>query len=27
MKNGFDYFCIGINTAKDILKPELSLAN
>jgi len=27
MKNGFDYFCIGINTTNDILKPELSLAN
>ena len=26
-KIGFDYFCIGINTTKDALKPELSLAH
>ena len=26
-KNGFDYFCIGINTMKDILKPELNTVN
>ncbi len=26
-KNGFDYFCIGINTMKDILKPELNSVN
>ena len=25
-KTGFDYFCIGINTMKDVLKPELSSA-
>ena len=25
-KNGFDYFCIGINTSKLALKPELSQA-
>jgi UDPglucose 6-dehydrogenase len=25
-KNGFDYFCIGINTSKLVLKPELSQA-
>jgi UDPglucose 6-dehydrogenase len=24
-KNGFDYFCIGINTMSHVLKPELSL--
>jgi UDPglucose 6-dehydrogenase len=24
-KNGFDYFCIGINTTKHVFKPELSL--
>jgi len=27
MKNGFDYFCIGINTTKDILIPELNTVN
>jgi UDPglucose 6-dehydrogenase len=26
-KNGFDYFCIGVNTTNDVLKPELSLAH
>lgn len=26
-KNGFDYACIGIKTASDILKPKLSLAS
>ena len=26
-KNGFDYFCIGVNTMNDALKPELSLAH
>jgi len=25
-KNGFDYVCIGINTSKLVLKPELSQA-
>ena len=24
-KNGFDYFCIGVNTMNDVSKPELSL--
>ncbi|TXG35323.1 UDP-glucose dehydrogenase family protein [Seonamhaeicola maritimus] len=25
-KNGFDYFCIGVNTDSDVLRPEVSLS-